>query len=269
MSLFSFNPRTSVKKAWSFTPDGVIWRLLPTPEGGFVGEARDTERLQTRFFHIDGARGDAYWKGKSWAEAWWTGLETVFSSVVILHEFAKPDMPDHARIHVIDLRSGDLLWSAPDMIYSFATGDRIFALRAGTEGRVDVALDVRTGRVLEEYSFEDPAFQELRRRAGEESGVDLVQFPEPTSGPDGSESEVVEGNGWKVVGAYEPVTGAEPPMLRQRLTVYDEAGRILFREVIHEKARSAVPDLFFVRDGMLYYLKEQRTLTAVVLPGVT
>lgn len=269
MSLFSFSSRTSVKKAWSFTPGGMIWRLLPTPEGGFVGESRDPEKLQARFFHIDATHGETFWKDKAWAEPWWTGLESVFGSVVILHEYAKPDMPDHARIHAVDLRSGDLLWSSPDMTYAFATGDRIFALRSGMDRRVDVALDLRTGDVLEEYASEDPAFQELRRRASEASAMDLVQFPVPILGPDGRESEVIEGNGWMVVGAYEPVPGAEPPVLRQRLTVRDGTGRTLLTEVIHEQARAAVPDMFFTRNGMLYFLKNQRTLMAIVLPATS
>jgi hypothetical protein len=50
------------------------------------------------------------------------------------------------------------------------------------------------------------------------------------------------------------------------LTILDGRRRPLMREIIHSEARARVPDTFFVWNGLLYFMKNQRSLTAVVLP---
>ncbi len=211
------------------------------------------------------------WKDRTWAEPWWTGLEAVHGDVVLLHEYAKPDLPEHARMHALDLESGELLWSAPDLTYSFAYGERVYATRSGFDERTVVALEIHTGSVADEYGGDLQPVHELRALAGQERRGELLQFPEPSemddANPDGeSSTELIRGSAWTVVGTYESIAGSNPPALRQRVTVLDERRRPLFREIIHDEARARVPDTFFVWNGMLYFLKNQRSLTAVALP---
>lgn len=271
MPLFSFRSRSQLSPAWTYTPGGLLWRLLPTPSGRFVGESRDADELQVRFFHLNAVSGSVVWEDRTWAEPWWTGLEAVHRDVVLLHEYAKPDLPGHARMHSVDLEGGTLLWSAADLTFSFAFGDRIYATRSGFDERTVVALELRSGSVADEYGGDLQPVHELRALAEGERREDLLQFPEPSetddANPDGeSSTELIRGTAWTVVGTYEPLSGSKPPAFRQRLTILDNRSRPVFREVIHDEARARVPDTFFVWKGMLYFLKNQRTLTAVVLP---
>ncbi|MCU0453703.1 MAG: DUF4905 domain-containing protein [Bacteroidetes bacterium] len=266
-----FGHRDRISPIWSFTPGGILWRLLPTTTGGFVGESRDSEALRVSFFHIEARSGAARWKDRAWGEPWWTGLETVHGSVAILHEFAKPDMPDHGRIHVVDLATGDLLWSAAELTFAAAAGDRLLATRLDAVDRQQLILDLRSG---EQVGLRDPSVDadEWTLSSGAlHAAAEALQFPEPIAPANGdpnggSTEEEIRGNGWKVLGSYEVISAAGPLTMRQRLRVFDAKGRSVFDQVIHSSARSVVHDTFFVWDGILYFLKEQRSLVAVRLP---
>jgi hypothetical protein len=211
------------------------------------------------------------WKDRSWAEPWWTGLEAVHGSLAILHEYVKPDMPDHGRIHAVELASGDLVWSAADVAYAAVSGDRLLATRLDSMDREQVVLDLRTGERLGARDEASTADAWTIEGDGVHATSKGLQFPEPVPQPGGDPNgesmvEEIRGNGWTVRSIYEPMTSAGPLTLRQRLQVSDAEKRILLDQVIHAEARAVVPDTFFVWNGILYYLKEQRTLVAVRLP---
>lgn len=271
MAFSLFGHRDRLSPLWSFTPGGLLWRLLPTASGSFVGESRDPQALRVSFFHLDAVRGTVLWKDRSWAEPWWTGLEAVHGSVAILHEYVKPDMPDHGRIHVVDLATGDLLWSAADVAFAAVAGDRMLATRLDSMDREQLVLDLRTGERL--GARERPADADAWSTVAEAVHATSkgLQFPEPVLLPGGDPNgesmiEVIRDGDWIVTGTYEPLPSAGPPTLRQRIRVADAEKRVLLDQIIHAEARAVVPDTFFVWDGILYFLKEQRTLVAVRLP---
>ena len=50
----------------------------------------------------------------------------------------------------------------------------------------------------------------------------------------------------------------------QRVIVFDRArGRVIYDDVMHASLSMPVPDMFFVRDEHLFYIKERRTIRAV------
>ncbi len=266
-----FGHRDRLTPSWSFAPGGLLWRLLPTSAGGFVGESREPEALRVGFFHIDARTGAVRWKDKQWGEPWWTGLEAVHGTFAILHEFVKPDLPDHGRIHVVDIESGTLLWSAPDVAFAAVADDRLLATRLDTTGREQVIIDIRTGERLGVRDPEVDADEWTLASGVLHQASHALEFPEPAglgdADPNGeSMEEVIAGPGWTVRGTYEPLDAAGPLTMRQRLRVMDGNGRTMFDQIIHTSARAVVPDTFFVWGGILYFLKEQRSLVAVGLP---
>lgn len=271
MAFTLFGHRDRLPTLWSFSPGGLLWRLLPTSFGSFVGETRDADALRVSFFHVDAATGDVRWRDRAWGEPWWTGLEAVHGSVAILHEYVKPDMPDHGRIHVVDLVSGDLLWTAPEMSFAAVSGDRLLATRLDTMDREQSILDLRTGATLGVRDLSMDVDEWTLAAGAVHAASAALEFPEPVSSPGGdpnggSFEEAIRGNGWSVKGSYEPVSAAGPLLMRQRLRVFDAEEKVLLDRVIHAEAHATVPDTFFVWNGILYYLKEQRSLEAVQLP---
>ncbi len=57
--------------------------------------------------------------------------------------------------------------------------------------------------------------------------------------------------------------------LDNHLAIIDaKEGDRLFADVVSRESSAPVPDSFFVRAGFLYFIKDQRTLCALELPGL-
>src|SRR5450759_102613 len=110
MNISSLFQKKQLKPAWSYTTEGVLWRLLFSETNFIVGEDRDTEKKEVSFFCLNASNGDVLWKDISFAEPWWIGIEGIVHGKVFLHGFKKPDMPEHGRIIAVDLGTGRELW---------------------------------------------------------------------------------------------------------------------------------------------------------------
>src|ERR1041385_7071151 len=137
-----------VKVAWLFKAKGMIWRLLPTTDGYFVGEDRTLDNKKTTFFCIDQKSGEVRWQNVSFGEDWWISLEVIHDDIVFLHEYAVPSMPEHKKIFALSLPTGKLLWSNDTLKFEFVAGEHVYASRETFEARIFFELDVGTGAVL-------------------------------------------------------------------------------------------------------------------------
>lgn len=287
MDFLSIFRQPKLRKSWTYAPGSVIWSVRTTQDGFIVGEERDQQKLQARFFCLDAETGRVQWEGVTLPEPWWTGIDGIHQSVIFFHEFAKPDLPEHVRIHAVDSRTGDLLWSNQEIAFWFAFDGRVYATRMGYRAKLGLSVDVRTGGLIEEYGENLDGMQALRQKAiMEEAQTDSVGLPEkldnlpdsPLSekirillknSPFPASSEAIIAGDRAVVSAYEPVEGADVPLFRQRIWVIDEQGRLRFEALAHAAARMMLPDTYFVRRETLYYIESGRTLTAVRLTDRT
>ena len=276
-----------LRPVWEFTVRGVIWRLLPTGKGQFVGEERDIEKKSVSFFCIRQDTGAVQWAHLRLAESWWIGIEAVHNDVVLLHEFAMPDFPDHKKIHALDLSSGRLLWANEDLKYLFARGDNVYAARDLTEESLFVELDGSTGRERRELDPQEA--NSLRRRVQEGIPIDFpIPFPNAGGGRDdvgAAIEKVVAGanrvrfieylqrNEFLAVGYYAAIgsESADPlgeQLLDQHFVIAEMGtGRILYREVLNSRASAAVPDAFFGLGDRLYSISGRNVLKAFDLAG--
>src|SRR5258705_3352973 len=132
--------------AWEFHVRGIIWRLLVSGKGQFVGEERNINERSVSFFCIDSESGTPLWRDLRLAEPWWIGIEALHDDLVLLHEFAMPDFPDHKKIHALDLSSGKLLWSNEEVTYLFSHGNAIYAAKDLNDVRTYLELDSMSGK---------------------------------------------------------------------------------------------------------------------------
>ncbi|OGU69010.1 MAG: hypothetical protein A3H45_15710 [Ignavibacteria bacterium RIFCSPLOWO2_02_FULL_55_14] len=281
MRLPSFLRRHRLSPAWSYTPGGVIWRLLVSGDGHIVGEDRDTERKTVRFFCVDGRSGKVLWSNLVFEEQWWVGIEAVHGAVVLIHEFATPDMPDHLGIRAVDIETGRVLWGRRDATYSFAYKDRLYAVRAGSDSRTFIALDVMSGEVVEEFPKGDDTILPLRSLAVSEVVEGAVEHPHPIGPaehvdaeaelpmhPKGAvgDVEMLQVGDRSVVGWYvtAPFRG-DAPRFHQHLVVYSKDRSVEFEALVHDDAKAPLPDTFFAHSGILYFITQDRTLNAMPL----
>jgi len=286
LKIFSLLRGPSLKPAWTFSPAGAIWRLVPSQTGELIIEAREQDTKRATFHALDATSGVAYWQDLMLDEPWWIGIEDVAKGTLLVHKFASPDMPQHLGIIALELRTGMRLWSNDELTYWFSSDDSVFAHRMMFDKRVASELDLHTGHVMKEIGedFEFGLFQN-REEAVQENQKGL-QFPEvldfERSDPiilrvakKGLHSHQVQGavefarfeN--VVIVSFHTLSGEkseERTLLDNYLKIMDiENGGLLFSDIISHTVQSAVPDSFFVRNNMLYFIKNQKTLTAIRL----
>lgn len=286
LKILSFFHRPSLKPAWTFTVPGVLWRLFPAKSGEIVGESRDQGKKQASFFALDSRTGKPLWENLVLDEPWWIGIEDVAEGVLLLHKFSSPDMPGHRGMIGVDLQKGVRLWSNDELTFWFVHQQSIFAHRMMFEKRVVCELDIRSGQILREIG-EDSETEVMKKR---EATLGLLQeeihFPEKgemelldpaiskkisreLSGWGGIFGfEYVMSNGFLAMNFHVPSTASsvEKPLLDNHFSIFDlNRGKVLFTDCINHNSPALVPDSFFVRKGVAYYVKDQRTLTAINL----
>jgi len=246
----------------------------------FVGEDRSIQKKQVSFFCVNQMTGEVLWKGISFDERWWIGIEAVHSDRVFLHGFAKPDMPDHKKILALDLFTGRVVWSNDDMRFIFATEDSVFASKDTINGRMSFELNLRTGSVLCSLENEHEVLNHAKMHMhilandepefpvpiGESSAIDeptIALVHKHCGGDDVVGSvEVVDKNNFLLFSYHEK--GGMDGRLTRRLKVVDQnSAKLLFAETLDQSLQNTVPDAFFLQGNMLYFVKDRSSLTAV------
>ncbi len=283
MRLFSLFQSNALSPAWSYTSPTTIWRLMLSGDGKIIGESRNADAKRLSYFCVDDRTGKTLWEGKNFGEDWWMGMEAVHGGVLLLHGFAKPDMPQHQRMTAVDVETGEILWSNAELTYWFGFHERVYAYRDLFEKRIGVSLNLRTGEVEERFDESFDELHALRALARSEEKQDAYRFPEPiaeewlagsgsyllqlaTQGETlAGEVDFLEEKGITILG-FHLRAGDETDGVRYRnvLRVIDTARRkLLYSETLVKDARALIPDSFFVRPPFVYFLKEHKTLIAL------
>ena len=286
MKILSLFARPSLKPSWTFTPGDPIWRLYPSRSGELVGEARNQESKRVSFFALNGETGLPFWQDRAFDEPWWIGIEDVTEGVLLLHKFASPDMPQHKGIIGVDLRTGQELWSNAEPIYWFAYKGSVYVHKLMFEKILASELDVKTGHTIEDFGEEhEPRLFQIREEAIQANQVGL-EFPEiadleivdprivgivnkvlPKGGVHGP-LEYGQRNAFLLMSFHTPSKESteEKTLLDNHFVVIDTvSGRTVYRDTVVRNSPAVVPDSFFIRNGTAFYIKDQKTLTAIRL----
>jgi hypothetical protein len=282
MKLFSLFKDGKIKPAWQFEALGQVWRILFSGSGRIVGEDRDEGKKEVTFFCLDEAKGEVLWKDVAFEERWWIGIETFYGGIVYLHEYIKPDLPQHKKIIALDLESGKLLWRNDELEPLFVAGGKFIAVRSSFEKRILYELNPATGEIERELLEGSEDFDTARGRS-DTSQRDFV-FPEIFEVGVEHEKELkgiiqCHCDFRKLVGSIEYIHNAgllffnyheqigfsstEQPVLNNVFKVINtNKNRVVHSEVLNEKASAPTPDSFFFKGAQLFYIKDERLLVA-------
>ena len=165
--------------AWAHDAGAVIWRFLFDGEGRIIGEARDPERKQARFFCLRERDGAVIWDDLRLGEPWWVGIEGVDAGRLYLHGYRKPDMPQHLGITAVDIPSGEQLWHNDEYAFVLALNGEVYAARETFGGMQFYRLSAGDGSVAEEFGQDMNRINTLRREINEEDIFRGYRYPEP------------------------------------------------------------------------------------------
>jgi hypothetical protein len=287
MPLFKRTASHPWQPSWRHEADDMLWCVKFSGDGRILGEVRDLEKRQATFFCCDEADGRLRWSGLHAEHAWWVGIEDIDAGRFYLHGFRKPDMPQHLGIHAYDLDSGAPLWSNPEYAFLFAFDGEVYATQDRFDGRHVLRLSSEDGGVAEELGTDNERVHSMRMELNARDPFAGYRYPEhfdqahpayetlservhavvdPSSVH--GQLDVFREKDLLLL-AWHEVAGKDGSLLRQEFHAMDLRGETtLFRDTIVEAARAPAMDSFFLKDCMLYYVKNYRILTAHDITGV-
>ncbi len=190
-------------------------------------------------------------------------------------------MPLHRGLTAVDLTSGSVVWTHPDVRFLRVESGAVFVAKGGYEGEAVERMGLETGAVMGGEEPEGSSAGGLRR-------ADLpIELPRPfresevkdpvllagirgaiprTANP---ESVVlVQGEGYCVLAFSEPRArdSVEGDGFRSSLVVLGSPrwGRV-YSGVVQRTASAVTQEPFFCQEGWLYFVQEHTTLVAVPL----
>jgi hypothetical protein len=284
MKIFSIFRSVHIEPFWTYSSEGVLWRILFSPHQRIIVEIRDQERKQASFSCLDEETGLPLWQNLQLGEKWWVGLETIHDRYAILHEFPKPDMPEHRGIWVVDVETGSLLWERRELTFWFAFQNRLYAYEQRFDKRVGYVLEMASGATLELYEEGLESLLAVRQLAMHTEEPEETFFPlraeisSPRPALDGIIRKEIQGEA--VVGSVEFLqhrnllilnyhsamkeSSPEAPLLKSRLKILDlRRGSRIYDDILFEGGNAPVPDSFFVRHNSVYFVRNQHTLVSL------
>ncbi len=280
--MFGFQTN-KIKPTWHYKASGVIWRLVPTSSGKLIGESRNLEKKEASFFCLNRKTGEVLWEGATFGEQWWIDIEAVHEDTLLLHKFATPELPEHQSIIAVDVLAGTRLWQNDEVKLEAVTERALYASRWTERGdRLILGLDYKTGKILESLddlksglAITDPQLTGVQDPEMPEPVFDLATFNSPANisirehcNPESlvGQVECIERPRHLIFSYYQPASPSSKESMNNILKILDrQKNTIIFSETICHNSLAAVPENFFVQDGMLFFVRERTELIAIGL----
>ena len=288
--------RGKLQRAWRYTSEGIIWRIVLTSKGRLVGESRTLDTKEVSFFCVDASTGTPLWQGATFGEQWWMGMEAVCGETLFLHKYATPNMPGHKGIIAVDVASGRQLWLNEELTFEFGADDVVLASQNTIQGFQFFQLDVHTGTSVQELSAAEAKSLRVYDLVEERINSDFDALSEVvTPAPilelaeDSSEHAIVirdhcdarelvgpveflEHNNVLIFNYHQRSSSSTEEHVNANniLKIVDKrSGIILFDTIMNMDSSSVVPETFFMQGNMLMYVHERTTLTAIDLTSTS
>lgn len=286
MKLFSLFKSQHYRPTWVYKVDGQLWRILFSHGRLVAGEHRKNEEKEVTFFCIDSRSGEEIWSMSKKGEGWWTTTEGVHGNNLYLHAFAKPDLPHPKHITSIDMETGRVLWDHPELTFLYVRGDAVVAEKREFEQTLCHRLDPKSGEIRDTiYDRETIETERLEARANDPHVK--LRFPEIYN-PEYADHRLftqcisairrkerlvdpleVLPFGNHLIMCYHKLNSSQSngnTPLTHELIIYDRNDlKELYRDVLFENASAPAPDGFFIRENVLYYVRNKTEFVAVTL----
>lgn len=266
-----------IKREYSFSNNRQIWRLLPTDSGKIVIEERNVETKEVFFNCLDLNTGKKIFSSLQLEEKFWIGIETIYKDIVYFHKYMKPDMPHHKGIIAYDTITNEILWENKDAVFLFILENKLYCFRELFEGREFYSLDYRNGKLLDDFNENTAEINLLREESLQKNnfaGYYFTEYFNSDSETDQSVKIIISSlyDHHKITGKLEFIKLndllllsfheiVESNILNNIFLAVDIANKkIIFEEKLNSRVHAMIPDSFFVKDNLIFLLKEKEKL---------
>ncbi len=267
-----------IKKLYSFSNKRQIWRIIPTASGKLIIEERDKEKGEAFFNCIDIKSGKKIFNSFQLEEKFWVGIEKISDDIIFFHRFRKPNMPGHLGIIAFDILNQNILWKTEEFIFLFIYENNLYCYKEKFDGRQYFKLNIKTGELLEDLSDNSGEINLLRDKSLNEESFKGYYFPKLFT-PELEDDEKAKvflselKNKKLLSGKIEYITRSNfiffsfhevlpsgDEMRNLFNTVDISTGKVIFEEELNRGIRSYVPDSFFIKDDLLFLIKNKSEL---------
>ncbi|MFZ1728559.1 MAG: DUF4905 domain-containing protein [Bacteroidota bacterium] len=281
MKLFRRPPSYPWQPAWRLDTGATLWTLKFSGSGRILGEARDLAAKTSWFFCCDEADGNIRWNNLRLDEPWWIGLEDIDGGRFFLHGFRKPDMPQHLGIFAYDLDSAAPLWKNTELAYLLSFDGSVYASEQRFDGLHVMRLSNEDGSVTDELGIQNESVNTMRAILNAQDIFAGYRYPENFDEAHPAYSsmrekvyavvdpstvtgnlDVLHEDSLLLISWHDALPGKQRSLKQEFAAVNSESGAILFRDTIVDESTAPGVDSFFVKDNLLFYIKNYRTLTA-------
>ena len=266
----------------------LVWQLMFTQTGDLIGQKRVVASRQALFFGIDTVTGKVFrddylfvghFHALSSAESWFTVLETTLGGLVYCSA-GQPNSPEHQGIWALDFRSGNVVWSRPDLVFVANLEDEFLVYKpsafAGFPERNFLLIDPFAGADVRSTGLESLDVNALRAEVVQEEVRQQVVLPElVTEGMDvermalqragvagTTRCECIVHESLTVAVLHEPAQ--LPELWNSSLKVWRN-DHLVYADTLEENVEKPGLNNFLIRNDTLYYLKAREELVCVAL----
>ncbi len=266
-----------INKLFNYDSGRNIWRIVLTDLNQIVIEERDISKKEVYFSCIDRVTGVFFWKDKVFLnEKFWIGIENTRSNYLILHQFEKPDMPEHKKIITIDLRNGEVLWINDELKFYEIDNQYVYGFKSSFDEKEFFQLSIKTGEIIKFLGTEEEARVVIDQV--EEKDYSRYNFTSMYNQSETTDSQkelihkIIGSNNYMnfcefidrgnifIFNYYDKI---EERSLINRLVIVDTISeRPILIETLNSSTPAPVPDSFFMYDDDLYFIKDKTELVA-------
>lgn len=263
-----------IKKQYSFKDKKQIWRLLISETDLLIIETRNTETREVFFSCLNIHTGEKVFRDIQMEEKSWIGIEIIYKDVIFFHQYVKPDMPDHKKISVFDIKLKKQLWKNDEFTFGFVTDDVVYAHINTMLGAKYFPLNFKTGEIISEEAVDAVELLELRTKSENGKDYSNYKFPEiynPRFAVNENIRKLVEqatgnaavignieyidDNNWLMLNFHNKVAHED---IKNEFIVFNKNnGKKIFSETLNKHAKAFIPDSFFIYKNLLILLKEK------------
>lgn len=253
---------------------GQLWKILPGQYNLIVVECRNSQTRKVSFSAVDALKGTILWTVASPMDEWWTTMKEVTEGHVVLIAYNNPDMPEPKGVSVLDLKTGKVKWTLPEVQYVQSDKEGVLI----NEGTVDSAsyrkMAWQTGHLLQAVNLKD-LFKGFNKKEKNPSLKYPYHFDvenefhskvkdfihQVTQDNTNHMIEYLEEREKLVISYYL----CEADVYTNKLCVTDDEGKLLSIHTLVTDAKGIGLDTFFVLSNVLIFIQNKDTLVIIEL----
>ncbi|MEN3039061.1 MAG: DUF4905 domain-containing protein [Candidatus Kryptonium sp.] len=250
-------------------------------------ELRNIEKKRVKFVCLSTINGKLVWENLNIDEPWWIQISDSDEEIFFLSEFKRPDFPVQGKIYAVNSENGEILWENDNYNFLFALNGKVYTARNLIEQRFFFELDSRTGEITRELGEDLDFINKLKEIKSESMSFIETPLPFDESFPDHDEisqnirafienadqrftPEILTKENFLIVNYHalnKPKFPLEIEKFSNILKIVDlQENEVIYEDVLYSDLSFFIPDAFFCKDDLVFYVKNQIELITIKLP---